>query len=467
MNARLHFHGAAREVTGSMHLIEVNGHNVALDCGMFQGRRSEAEQKNRSFPCEPSKIDALILSHAHIDHCGKLPRLVHEGFAGKIHATPATCELAPVMLFDSGKIQQEDAEYWNRKHVHRGQPPIAPLYTIADVDSTVPRFQPHELGQIFEVVPGVRAVFHEAGHMLGSAGVHVFIDSDSKPITITFTGDLGRKFIPILNDPVELPKCDYLISESTYGGRMTESPQDVRQEFADVLNATFARGGKVIIPAFAVGRTQTIVYHYHQLLDNGALRYSAPLVVDSPLAYRATEVYRHHPEAYDQPAGDFNVLTGDILNCKTCEYTQDVQESKALHGRKGPMVIVSASGMCEAGRILHHLKNNITNPNNTILIVGYQAANTLGRRLVEKQKQVKIFGETYDVRAQLKTLNGFSSHANSQELNDAVRDLAPTCKQAFLVHGEPDQSQALATSMQKSGFKNVVIPAPGARFELL
>ncbi len=467
VKARLRFHGAAQEVTGSMHVVEADGHVVALDCGMFQGRRKVANEKNRSFPLPPEKLDAVVLSHAHIDHCGKLPRLVREGFEGPIFATPATCDLVRVMLADSAHIQEEDAFYWNKKRIKRGDAPIEPLYVAADVERTVPLLQARPLDGPFEVVPGLRARFHEAGHMLGSAGIGLEIDTaNGSPTRVTFTGDLGRPGMAILRDPAPLPACDYLISESTYGGRNSPRSDDTRDRLADAVNDTIARRGKVIIPAFAVGRTQAIVYHFHQLVDEGRIPQHVPLVVDSPLARRATEIYKNHTEVYDREAAAFRRRVGHVLECDRCEYTQNVDESKALHGRTEPMVIVSASGMCEAGRILHHLKNNVEERRNTILIVGYQAAHTLGRRLVEKQKQIRIFGEMYHVRADVRVLNGFSAHADASELATMLVPLASAARRAFLVHGEMDQSTALAATLQQQGFGNVAIPAPGDTCDL-
>jgi metallo-beta-lactamase family protein len=464
---RLRFHGAAQEVTGSMHLIEANGQTIALDCGLFQGKRREANRKNVEFPVEPSKIDAVVLSHAHIDHCGKLPRLIRDGFNGPIYATRATRDLAEIMLADSAHIQEEDAAYWNKKRVKRGDEPIEPLYTSADAEDAVRYLVSRDLDSPFDVVPGIRATFQEAGHMLGSAGVLLELDTNgSAPTRLFYTGDCGRAGMEILRDPAPMPECDYLISESTYGGRHTPDPRSTRDELAEVINRTVERGGKVVVPSFAVGRTQVLVYDFHLLIIEGRIPRKIPLIVDSPLAVRATEVFRQHPEVYDREAYAFNALTGGMLDHARCEYTQSVNDSKALHGRHEPMIIVSASGMCEVGRILHHLKNNIEDPRNTILIVGYQAAHTLGRRIVEKQKRVKIFGEMYDVKARVKVLNGFSSHADAEELARMTAPQAGRVKRAFLVHGELDQSQALAGTLRSQGYRDVVIPEAGQSFNL-
>jgi metallo-beta-lactamase family protein len=467
MKARLRFHGAAREVTGSMHILEANGYTIALDCGLFQGRRADAEKKNRLLPCDPAKIDAVLLSHGHIDHCGKLPLLVKQGFAGRIHCTLPTRDLTGILLADSAHVQQEDAIYWNKKRVKRGDAPIEPLYDDDDVAATARLVTGHSLEESFEVVPGVRARFHEAGHMLGSAGVLIEADTGGeRPVRIVYTGDLGRPGLPILRDPAPLPDCDYLITESTYGGRMTSNPVDLPEQLAQVINETVARSGKIIIPSFAVGRAQVLVYFYHQLLYSGRIDRAVPMVVDSPLALQATEVFRKHPEVFDREASRFNHKVGSILDFKMAWYIENVEQSKALHGVDGSIIIVSASGMCEAGRILHHLKNNIEDPRNTVLIVGYQAANTLGRRIVEKVKQIKIFGEMYTLKAEVKVLNGFSSHANARELREWTRPLAKSCRHAFLVHGELDQQEILARGMREDGFAQVSMPESGQIFDL-
>lgn len=433
----------------------------------YQGRRAESNEKNRKFPVDPADIDAVVLSHAHIDHCGRLPKLVREGFTGPIYATPATRDLAEILLADSAHIQEEDAFYWNKKRVRRGDAPIEPLYTAEDAEQTTPLLQARRLGETFEVVPGIRATLHEAGHMLGSSGIKLEVETgNGSPARIVFTGDLGRPNMPILRDPAPLPECDYLITESTYGARGTYNADDMYEQLAILINKTIERGGKIIVPAFAVGRTQVIVYYVHRLMYEKKLIARIPIIVDSPLAVRATEVFQNHPEVYDREATRFNHATGDIFECDGCEYIQNVEQSKALHGRDEPMIIVSASGMCEVGRILHHLKNNVEDPRNTILIVGYQAAHTLGRRLVEKEKKIRIFGEEYEVKARVKALNGFSAHANATELGERTAPLADMVKQAFVVHGELEQAEAMEATMRQNGFRDVHIPQQNDTFEI-
>lgn len=467
IRARLRFHGAAQEVTGSMHLLEVNGYTIAMDCGLFQGRRAEANAKNRIVRYDSRDISAVVLSHAHVDHCGKLPLLVKQGFRGPVFCTGPTRDLVSILLADSAHVQEEDALYWNKKRVRKGDPPIEPLYNEDDVAATIPLIHARPLREPFEVLTGVRARFHESGHMLGSAGMLLELDTGGdRPSRLVYTGDLGRPETPILRDPDPLPECDYLITESTYGGRVTSDPENLPDQFAAVINETVARRGKVIIPSFAVGRAQTLVYYYHQLLEAGKIHHPVPIIVDSPLALAATEVYRRHTEVFDTEATRFNHAVGSLFDFRMARYIQNVEESKALHGHDEPMIIISASGMCEAGRILHHLKNNIEDPRNTVLIVGYQAAHTLGRRIVEKAPQVKIFGEMYRVKARVKVLNGFSSHANADEIRAMLRPLATACRQAFIVHGEQDQSQALAATLREDGYRDVAIPASGEAFDL-
>ena len=459
--------GAAQEVTGSMHLIEADGMIVALDCGLFQGRRSEVQQKNHAFPIDPTKIHAVVLSHAHIDHCGRLPLLVKRGFRGRIFTTPATRDLCALMLVDSAHIQAEDAKYISRKHAKLGLPPIEPLYNDDDVEAAILRFQTVAHAQPFWVTKRLRVTFHEAGHMLGASSVEiVYSPPDSKPpISLVFTGDLGRFGQPILRDPGALPECDYLITESTYGGRQHPPTSDLKEQLAAVVIDTIDRGGKIIIPAFSVGRTQVMVYMMHQLRLEGRIP-KIPVFVDSPLAVSATDIFRVHPELFDADARQFLHQTGDILGAEDCTFVREVEESKRLNTRHSPCVIISASGMCETGRIVHHIRNNIQSPKNTILIVGFQAAHTLGRRIVERQPHVMIFGKKMKLRAAVVVLNGFSSHADRDELRRLVRPLADRCRRAFLVHGEMDQMIAMGATMKADGFRQVEMPQAGETFDL-
>ncbi len=464
--AEILFHGAAEEVTGSMHLIQVDGRWVALDCGLFQGRRAESEEKNRQWPVPPGQIAAVVLSHAHIDHSGRLPRLVKDGFDGPVYATPATRDLCAIMLPDSAHVQEEDVYYVSKRRKKRGLPPIEALYDYDDALAAVRLIHSVPQQRWFQVVPGLLACFSEVGHMLGAAGVRLELAKrNGDTPSIFYTGDLGRFDQPILRDPSPLPEDETILCESTYGARINEQVDDAREVLREVVSRTIRRGGKVIIPAFAVGRTQTIVYYLHEQMLAGHLP-RIPVYVDSPLAVNATEVFKLHPECYDAEARAFHQVTGDILGSGCCTYIRNVEESKALHGRSEPCVIISASGMCEAGRIRHHLKNNIENPRNTILIVGYQAQNTLGRRIADGARQITLFHEEYQVNAEVVQIHGFSGHADQTELLQMLAPRAEDATRLVLVHGEPDQAQVLAQKARGLGFREVVIGRRGDHLEL-
>jgi len=458
------FWGAARTVTGSMHLVETNGGKLLLDCGLFQGRRSEARQRNSRFPFLPSAIDAVILSHAHIDHCGNLPNLVRQGFAGPIYCTPATRDLLAVMLADSAKIQEEDAAYLNRKREH-GEPPIEPLYRREDAHNTVrqcrtvPYDQPHDLGH------GVQVRFVDAGHLLGSAMVALAIHANGHEQTLTFTGDLGRRGLPILRDPAPVPPGELLISESTYGGQTHEPVALLTDALGDVARKTAERGGKVLIPAFSLGRTQTVVFFLHQLMNAGRLP-DLPIFVDSPLAVNATEVFRLHPECFDEQTVQLLEDDPDLFGQQRIRYVRSVEESKQLNSRHDPCIIIAASGMCESGRILHHLKNNIEDPRHTVLIIGFQAPHTLGRQLVERRPEVRILNRTLKPRAEVVVLSGFSSHADQNDFRAFLGPLAGQAKRVCLVHGEMDRAEALARDLRQQGFAEVLIPDRGQTVKL-
>ncbi len=363
------------------------------------------------------------------------------------------------MLPDSAHIQEEDARYVNKKRAKKGEPPVEPLYSQADTANAMSQFQKVGYNQAFEPIPGVVARFFEAGHMLGSAGVHLLIDRPGqRSLSLVFTGDIGRPRMPLLRDPAPLPDCDVLMTESTYGNRRTETIELAKERLAEIVLKTIERKGKVIVPAFSVGRTQVLVYYLNQLFQEGVLP-KVPVYVDSPLSVSATEVFRRHPECFDMEARAFEKLNGgDLFGGDCCLYTQSVDESKALNHIDGSCIILSASGMCETGRILHHLANNISDHRNTILIVGFQAANTLGRRLIEKVKQVRIYGEPYDVKARVAVINGFSAHADCDELDEMVRPQAEKCCTALLVHGEPDQAAAMRQRMCDMGYRDIRMP---------
>ncbi|MBK9128578.1 MAG: MBL fold metallo-hydrolase [Phycisphaerales bacterium] len=448
------FYGAAGEVTGSMHMLHVNGHWVALDCGLYQGKRADAEHKNREWPMRPQDIAAVVLSHAHIDHTGRLPLLVKQGFDGPVYATPATRDLCAIMLPDSAHVQEEDVFYVNKKRARQGLPPIEALYDYDDALAAVDRIVSEPMNRRFEVVPGVTATYQDAGHMLGSAGVRLELkkNGNGAATSLFFTGDVGGPDKPIIRDPAPLPEVEYVLSESTYGGRNHETVDEARETLRDAVKRTLDRGGKVVIPSFAVGRTQTLVYYLHQMMVAKELP-RVRVYVDSPLAVDATAIFKLHPECYDAEARAFHKVTGDILGGSCCTYIQTVEQSKALHGRDEPCVIISASGMCEAGRVRHHIKNNIEDPRNTILFPGFQAAETLGRRLIEGAKKITLFHEEYQVRAQVVQIHGFSGHADQAELLALLSPRARSAASLFLVHGEPDQASALAQQARRAGYR--------------
>jgi len=455
---RINFHGAAHTVTGAQHLLEINGFRLLLDCGLYQGRREESYARNLNFEFDASSVDAVILSHAHIDHSGNLPNLVKRGFAGSIYATRATVELASVMIADSGHIQESDIEFVNKRRARNGEPPVEPIYTKADAERVADFFSPVDYDQSFEPVKGVVARCVEAGHILGSAAVSLEIEEKGRKIRFWFSGDIGRYKLPLLRDPILPEAADYLLMESTYGDKAHRDPELAYVEFRDVVKRTINRGGKVIVPAFAVGRTQEIVLYLNQMMSDGEAP-SVPVYVDSPLAVKATQVFKNHPECFDEETRQF-VLEArhPALDFKMLKYVQTVDESKALNERAEPMIIISASGMVETGRVVHHVKNNIENPKNTICIVSWQAPYTLGRRLADREKQVKIFGEAYDVRAEIATIGGLSAHAGQDLLIKYALGVKDTAKQIFLVHGEEKPVEILTQKLQEQNVKNIFYP---------
>ncbi|RPI62186.1 MAG: MBL fold metallo-hydrolase [Planctomycetaceae bacterium] len=463
--AELEFHGAAQEVTGSFHVLHVDDGPVALDCGLFQGKRGQSRQKNLDFPLPPSKLKAVLLSHAHMDHSGNIPGLVRNGFSGPIYATPATCDLCDVMLADSAKIQEEDARFWNEKRATGPDDYIEPLYTAEDARASHKYFHGVNYDTPFNFAQGCSARLLEAGHILGSASMLIEI-ANPKPVRILYTGDLGRFRQPILRDPASpLPQVDYLITECTYANRRHDEAANMKERLVWIINQTRLAGGKVIIPAFSVGRTQMIVYFLAQAIAEGLLD-PLPIYVDSPLSFNATEVFKKHPECYDEETSEFLHSNGDPFGFGSTHYTASVEESKRLNERKESCVIIASSGMCEAGRILHHLKNNVENEANTVIIVGFQAQHTLGRRIVERREEIKIYGRMYKLLCRVETLNGFSAHADMDDFTRSFAPIAKNLKAAFAVHGEGAQPLAMQDILHKLGCQNVHIPAPGERFTL-
>jgi len=467
---KLTFWGAAGAVTGSMHLVEAAGKRLLLDCGLNQGRRKDADAKNRHLPFSGSSIDAVVLSHAHIDHCGNLPTLVQNGFSGPIYSTPATIDLCNWMLRDTAYIHEKDAEFLNKRRDHRKSlgledGPVVPLYTMADAEKTLPLFQPVPYHSPQNLAPDLLYVSYDAGHILGSSCVVLHDSSNGSRVRLAFSGDIGRPHLPIIRDPEPLPPAEYLILESTYGGRLHKSLDHVINKLADVVNRTARRGGRIIVPAFAVGRTQQLVLLLHQLANEKRIP-NIPIFVDSPLALNVTDVHRNHPECFDDETRAYLLNHEDPFGFRRLQYIRDAAESKKLNDLHGPLVVISASGMCEQGRILHHLRNNIEDPRNTVLITGFMAQDTLGRKLIEKWPEVRIFGEPMRLRAEISSLDELSAHADQKELLEWIKPLAPSLRQVFLVHGEPQQSETLAKLLASNYNLNVVVPHPGQSFEI-
>lgn len=449
-----------------MHHVEAGGKRFVLDCGLYQGHRQEAFERNSHFPFPVSDLDAVVLSHAHIDHSGNLPTLVRNGYRGPIYATPATIDLCLAMLADSAYLQLKDAEFCNlrrehRRKIGRDDRECAPLYTPDDAAATYPLFRPAALGAKTEVAPGVCYQTYDAGHMLGATSMVIEADG----VRLAFSGDVGRPGLPILRDPQTIGAADYLIMESTYGDRLHKKIEHAAEKLAAVVNRTAGRGGRIIVPSFAVGRTQQLVLLLHQLMDADRIP-SIPIFVDSPLAINATEVFRKHPECWDQEARAFLANGGDPFGFRRLKYVRDVEESKALNTLHGPFLVISASGMCEAGRILHHLRNNIEDPRNTVLITGFQAEHTLGRKILNGDAEVPIFGEPMRLRAEVVSLEELSGHADQNELLEWMRPVARGLKRVFLVHGEAAQGAALAKVIQHEFGIEAVQPARGESFEL-
>jgi metallo-beta-lactamase family protein len=472
---KLTFWGAAGTVTGSMHLLESGGKRYLLDCGLFQGRRKDADLKNRKLPFPGASIDAVVLSHAHIDHSGNLPTLVKNGFAGPIYSTPASVDLCNWMLRDTAHIQEKDAEFLNKRAEKRrvagnarkedANGPVEPLYTTADAERTIPLFQGVPYHEPFHLSGTLSYEAYDAGHILGSSCIVLNEKSSGAPLRLTFSGDVGRPNLPIIRDPEKMPPTDYLIMESTYGDRLHAPIGDVKAKLAGLVKDVLARGGHMIVPAFAVERTQQLVLLLHEMIEAKEIP-EFPIYVDSPLASAVTEVFKKHTEEWDEGATAFFNRGVDAFGWNRLRYTQTVQESKALNDLHVPYMVMSASGMCEAGRILHHLKNGIEDPRNLILITGYQAPNTLGSKLVAKQPEVNIFGEPMRVRAQVESIDSLSGHADQQELLDWMAPVAPTLKKVFLVHGELDAMQALKAKIVERYKLEVVFPKRGDRFEV-
>jgi metallo-beta-lactamase family protein len=457
---RITSYGAAEEVTGSKHLLEVNGKKILIDCGMFQGARDDSDRKNRSRPFPPTELDSVVLTHAHIDHCGLLPMLVKYGYGGPIYATPATRDLCAIMLLDSAKIQKGDAEWLSKKQ----QSFVAPLYDEEDVQTTMKRFISIPYEMRFEPVSGTGCMFHDAGHVLGSAMAMFELRTNGTLKRYLAGGDLGRKRMPILQDPWEPEEADVVMMESTYGNRDHEPYQEVEGKLSAIIHETHRRGGKIIVPSFSLERSQELIFCLKQLEMKGSVP-AQTVFVDSPLTVNITDVFRLHTESFDTSFRKVMSEAGDPFQLEDIRYVRSHLESKKINDFEGPCIIISAAGMCEHGRILHHIRNNCENEKNTILIVGFQAKNTLGRRIVERQPEIKIFGVKRKLNADVKVMNAMSAHAGRSELIDFGKRFKNCAEKVLLVHGELEQMNALKSGLEGEGCKNIQIQKPGVPVE--
>ncbi len=445
---KLSFYGAARSVTGSRHMLETPGFRVLFDCGLFQGRREETVRQNRNLGFDPKSVGAVLLSHAHIDHSGALPVLPQHGFSGSVYATRATADLASIMLEDSARVQESDCRYVNKSEQRGRRNCIRPFYSSADVRRILKRFEGSRYGDQLKISPRMTTTFHDAGHILGSAAIRVKYTARGNTTTVLFSGDLGRSGMPILRDPEPPPPCDVLILESTYGDRLHEhDAEETTNKAIDVINHARTHKSKIIVPAFAVGRTQEIVMRIKGLVAEGRID-PLPIYIDSPLAGKATEIFRRHPECYDEETLKTFSAEGDPFASRYIRFISSPEDSKRLNQMKGPCIIISSSGMCEGGRVVHHLKHAIHDEANVIVIVGFQAEHTLGRKLVEGWDTVPIFGRPTPRRAQVVKINGLSAHADRQDLLTYVRSIKPLPNVVFIVHGEEKQAFSLGAAIQ-------------------
>ncbi len=468
MSISLVSYGGAQEVTGSKHILSSGKTRMMVDCGAFQGKREEADRKNRECDFEARSLDGVILSHAHFDHSGLLPLLRKKGYERNIYSTPATRDLANVILMDSASIQAKDSEYLGKQAAKRGQTfDWKPLYDEQDVIRTMEQFVTISYGRPFIPVQDMEAVFSDAGHILGSSTIHVTLGSGKRKLRVGFSGDLGRKGKPILRDPAPMPPVEYLVMESTYGDRLHEVTGDILSSLARIVKETASRRGKIIIPAFAVERTQDLVFYLHLLTDEKKIP-DIPIFVDSPMATNATGIFRIHPECYDEETNRaFIDHHKNPFGFNSLRYIESSSQSKELNGFDGPAIIISSSGMCEAGRIQHHLLNNISDPKNTVLIVGYMAAETLGRKIQERRKEVRIFGETVPLRARVEEIKALSAHADYHEIGEFIGRMDKSVLRAvFLVHGEKPATEHLQSYLKSHGLKEVVVVEKGVEYSL-
>jgi len=459
MQLKLSFLGAARNVTGSRHLLEIDGARVLVDCGLYQ----ERDFKGRNwepFVVAPETIDAVLLTHAHLDHCGLLPKLVREGFKGKIHCTDATSEIAQIILLDSAKIQEEDAKYKLKRHQREGRKgpyPEVPLYTVADAEATFPHFSPVQYGRGVEVAPGLEATFLDAGHVLGSAVIRITARLNGTERNVLFSGDIGRPDRPIVRDPEPIDSADYVLVESTYGDRVHRGRDDIKVAIAEVINAAKKAGGRIIVPSFALERSQEVLYYMNELILDGLIPHMT-VFLDSPMAAGITKVFKHHPELFDEEMTELVQNHESPFKFPDLRIVQSTRESKAINSKRGTYMVIAGSGMCTGGRIKHHLANNISDPQNTIMFVGYQATGTLGRSIVNGDEEVRILGQNYPVRATIARIEGFSAHADRNELLQWLQGLKSAPKKVFVVHGEENSALQFGDYVKEQTGWKVAVP---------
>ena len=460
MQIKLRFLGAAQNVTGSRHMLEANGVRLLVDCGLYQERQFRERNWN-PFPIPPDSIDAVLLTHAHLDHCGLLPKLVKEGFNGRIYCNPATAEIAQIILLDSAKIQQEDAEHKRKRHERQGRKgpyPEVPLYTTEDAQACFPLFSPLKYRQAVALGDGLEATFYDAGHVLGSSIIRAKVRQNSQERIILFSGDIGRPDRPIVCDPTVFDRADYVLIESTYGDRVHDDTKDVKKMIGDVINSTKKAGGNIIVPSFALERSQEVLYYINELLLDKAIP-RLKIFLDSPMASRITEVFRNHPELFDEQMAEFIRNLKSPFNLPNLEMAGKADESKAINRIKGTVMIIAGSGMCTGGRVKYHLVNNISRPQSSIMFVGYQAVGTLGRQIVDGAKKVRILGQQYQVKAKVVRIHGFSAHADRNELLGWLRELEAPPRKVFVVHGETESALSFGDYLREQTAWDVSVPA--------
>jgi len=460
MSIKLKFLGAAQNVTGSRHLLEANGTKILIDCGLYQERQFR-ERNWEPFTCPPESLDAVLLTHAHLDHCGLLPKLAKEGFKGKIYCTDATAEIAQIILLDSAHLQEEDAEYKRKRHKREGREsarPVEALYTTADAEACFPQFSSVKYKQPIKLGSGIEATFCDAGHVLGSSIIRVKVSRNGQDRTVIFSGDIGRPDRPIVQDPSIVEQADYVLVESTYGDRVHEGHEDTKKLIAEVINSTKQAGGNIIVPSFALERSQELLYYINELLLKKAIQ-PLPVFLDSPMASRITKVFQKHRELYDEEMTEFMRHNKSPFEFSGLKMAGTSDESKAINHIRGTIMVIAGSGMCTGGRIKHHLVNNITKSENTIMFVGYQAVGTLGRQIVNGEKEVRILGQEYPVNARIARINGFSAHADKEELFEWLSGLKKPPRKLFVVHGESESANKFGNYIREKTGWDVAVPA--------